>query len=62
MDELEKWGFSDSIAVLFLQEKGYILNYNTWSWHHKNADHTPTPKELDAIDFLVKNWGYRGIE
>jgi len=58
---MRMWGISDSIAVQFLKEKNYILDYNTWKWHHKYADHTPTPKELDAIDFLVENWAHKGL-
>lgn len=55
------WGSGEEGAFFFLQSKGYSLNPDA-SWTHRNPGHTPTPKELDAVDFLKEEWGYKGIK
>lgn len=57
----EIWGDSEKKALDFLFSKGYVLNEGG-SFTHKNEEHIPRPKDLDAIDYLVEEWGYKGLD
>ncbi len=56
------WSNSEDIAITYLEKKGYILNRISFVWTHRNEEHIPTPKELDAVDYLKEEWAYKGIE
>lgn len=56
------WGNDEAVATAFLEEKGYSLNSKRLTWTHKNEEHTPTPKELDAVEYLKEQWGYGKIK
>jgi hypothetical protein len=45
----------------FLERQGYVLTKG-WGWRKPSASHAVTAEEADAIQFLVKEWDFRGLE
>ncbi len=61
-DQLRRrWRGPDSyFAQTFLVSHGYIL-LRTHEWRPP-ANHEPTEEELSAIEFLVREWDFGGLE
>lgn len=54
----KKW-VDDQKAMNFLRYWGYTLR-DDWTW--KAPDRRPTTVELDAVQFLVEEYDFGGIE
>lgn len=60
-EQRAEWsGPDESTAVKYLQDAGYRQTRG-WRWRLPNPDHTPTAKELSAIQFLMDEWDMGGI-
>ena len=55
----EEWGIDDGKAYNYLISQGYVLTED-FGWL-KPKDHTPTEKELSALDFLCLEWDWAGV-
>ncbi len=55
-----RWPGMDSEAIEFLKKKGFILTKD-WYWRKPHIGHTITPKENDAIIYLIQEWDFGGI-
>lgn len=62
-DELRaEWDGPDcDKATQFLIDAGYVLTPK-WTWKHKDPQHTPTVKEISAVNFMFHEWDYGGFE
>jgi hypothetical protein len=58
-EQRARWPGYDKEAMDFLKTSGYELTKN-WEW--KKPDRDPTPRELDAIGYLVHEWDFGMIE
>ncbi len=56
----ENGGVGEGKAIQYLNNAGYILRRN-WTWQ-KPEGHIPTEEEIGAIDFLIDEWDFGGIE
>jgi hypothetical protein len=54
-------GPDDATAINFLRKQGYRRTRG-WHWRLPKPDHVPTEKELRAIQFLIEEWDWGGIE
>lgn len=51
----------DYKAIDFLQAAGYRL-LRGWTWKLPSPNHIPTPQENRAINYLILEWDFGGIE
>jgi len=56
-----KWPGRDREATEYLENQGYILTQE-WTWRLPTPFHKPTKREWSAIDYLVFEWDYAGLE
>jgi hypothetical protein len=45
----------------FLEHQGYVLT-KLWGWRKPSPSHEVTAEEADAIQFLVDEWDFGGLE
>lgn len=59
-DELRaEWGIETEKALYFLRAAGYRLT-NSWTWVPPRRE--STEMELRAIEYLIQEWDFGGIE
>ena len=56
----EKWQ-SDSNACKYLENRGYTLTRG-YEWKLPSAEHKPSAEELEAMNYLVWEWDFGGLE
>lgn len=54
-------GNGDLAAIAYLKAQGYALT-GRWEWRLPKPEHWPTPEENFAIDYLIAEWDFGGIE
>jgi hypothetical protein len=59
-EQRDRWPGGDAEAITYLEAAGFKLT-KIWTWI-KPDGHDPTPKEWDAVDYLVNEWDFGGIE
>jgi hypothetical protein len=59
-EQRARWPGWDAEAIKFLEDAGYKLTRD-WEWI-KPVGHTPTERELDAIDYMCNEWDFGGIQ
>ena len=63
-EQRKRWGgelgIGEDKAIKFLEDAGYILSRD-WRWFLPNPNHTPTPNEISAVQFLIDEWDFGGI-
>ena len=52
-------GGGDQAAEAHLRAAGYVLT-PSWEWEAPEG-HTPTERDLSAIDYLIDEWDYGGL-
>ena len=61
-DELQnRWDIDDAPVIAYLRAKGFVLLKN-WCWQKPDPAHELTEAERSAIDFLILEWDFGGIE
>jgi len=55
-----RWPGWDGEAMEVLEKAGYKIT-REWSWI-KPQNYIPTERELDAINYLVHEWDFNGLE
>lgn len=60
-EQRARWPGWDAEAIDFLESAGYRMT-KRYGWLMPKDRSTPTERELDAIDYLVNEWDYGGIE
>jgi len=50
----------DTAAIDCLKKAGFVLT-EQWTWIPPK-DHEPTEREWDAIDYLIFEWDFGGLE
>lgn len=64
-EQREKWGGLDGVgedfATEYLQGRGWTL-LRSWHWRKPTPDHEPAEDEIGAIQFLIDEWDFGGIE
>jgi len=56
-----KFPGSDAQAMKFLESHGFCLT-GDWTWKLPSPDHIVTEDEWDAIEYLVLEWDFGGLE
>jgi hypothetical protein len=51
----------DTNATLYLESRGYKMSQH-WNWFKPSEDHVPTEEEIEALNYLVWEWDYGGLE
>lgn len=51
----------DKQAITYLEQQGYRLRRD-FGWTRPRPDHRPTERELSALNYLIDEWDYGGIE
>jgi hypothetical protein len=67
-DELRKWkrwGRQGSVGqqkpMTFLERQGYVLT-ERWGWRKPSPSHVVSAQEADAIQYLIHEWDFAGLE
>jgi hypothetical protein len=56
-----EWPGGDKEATSFLQFQGYRLN-RRWQWVRPHAGHVVTEREASAIQYLIDEWDFDGLQ
>lgn len=54
-----RWPGMDREAIEFLTDRGYVLRRD-WKWNRPSPDHRPSPREIDALVYLIAEWDFDG--
>lgn len=60
----KKWGWPDNgtvKATTYLKKRGWALT-KRWTWMRLDGRTKPTKKEWSAMQYLIHEWDYGGIE
>jgi hypothetical protein len=67
-DQLRRWRRWGEVGsteqqkpMRFLERQGYTLSKG-WGWHKPSPSHVVTTEEADAIQYLMDEWDYAGLE
>jgi hypothetical protein len=63
-DELRKWrrwGKLGSIGAHKPMRQSYVLTEG-WGWRKPSPSHVVSAEEADAIQFLIDEWDFGGLE
>lgn len=56
-----QWPGGDNEAMGHLENSGYRLT-REWTWIPPKADYAATDRDLSAINYLVDEWDFGGVE
>lgn len=63
--DFRRWGKMGSVGqegpMRFLERQGYVLSAE-WAWRKPSPSHVVSAEEADAIQYLVDEWDFRGLE
>lgn len=59
-EQRAKWGVMPDKAMDFLESRGFRLTHG-WTWV-KPHGHKITEDEFQAVDFLIAEWDFGGLE
>lgn len=57
----DEWGTDESQAITYLEGRGFKLTRD-WLWKMPVNRASLTQKEVSAIDFLIMEWDYGGLD
>lgn len=59
-DMRARWPGWDAEAIAFLEQRGWKRVRN-WQWAPPTAGYIPSPREIDALDYLFLEWDWGGV-
>ena len=54
-------GVGDDKATYHLKMRGFVLTPE-WTWRKPSPDYVPDADDFGAINFLIEEWDYGGLE
>jgi hypothetical protein len=57
----DETGAGDLAAKHYLEDRGYILT-RRWTWIQPESIETPSPEDNKAINYLVWEWDWGGLD
>lgn len=54
-----RWPGHDTEAIDFLVDRGFLLLYD-WTWRRPEPGRPHSPRELDALVYLIEEWDFGG--